>query len=78
MNRIIWADSLKGILIILVVLGHAIQNVLGYDCFNNHIWNYIYSFHMAAFISVSGYLNYKCKVDVEGGGKKGKNGKNLI
>ena len=50
MNRIVWIDSLKGFLIILVVLGHAIQVVLGSECFNNHIWNYIYSFHMATFI----------------------------
>ena len=29
-RRLVWADSLKGILIILVVLGHAIQVVLGH------------------------------------------------
>ena len=36
-QRIIWADSLKGMLIILVVLGHAIQCVLSEDCEKNHL-----------------------------------------
>ena len=58
-HRLVWADSLKGILIILVVLGHAIQVVLGQGCFDNHLWNLIYSFHMAAFFAVSGWFAYK-------------------
>lgn len=58
-QRLIWVDSLKGILIVLVVLGHAIQETLKIDCVNSHIWNYIYSFHMPAFMAVSGYLSYK-------------------
>ena len=58
-RRLVWADSLKGILIILVVLGHAIQVVLGQGCFDNHLWNLIYSFHMAAFFAVSGWFAYK-------------------
>lgn len=58
-KRLVWADSLKGLLIILVVLGHAIQNTLGVDCDNNHIWNAIYSFHMPAFMAISGYLAYR-------------------
>lgn len=53
-----WLDSVKGILIILVVLGHAIQNTIP-DCNDSHLWNYIYSFHMAAFMMVSGYANSK-------------------
>lgn len=59
MKRLIWADSLKGILIVLVVLGHAIQEVLNTGCFHNQLWNLIYSFHMPAFMAVSGYLNYR-------------------
>lgn len=27
-KRIVWADSLKGLLMVLVILGHAIQTVL--------------------------------------------------
>ena len=58
-RRLVWADSLKGILIILVVLVRAIQVVLGQGCFDNHLWNLIYSFHMAAFFAVSGWFAYK-------------------
>ena len=55
-DRIYWADSLKGVLILFVILGHAIQAVLGDGCFVNHAFNYIYSFHMPAFMAVSGYF----------------------
>lgn len=58
-KRLIWADSLRGILIVLVVLGHAIQAQLGGECFTNHVWNYIYSFHMAAFMAISGWLSFR-------------------
>ena len=58
-ERLIWADSLKGWLILLVILGHAIQCTLGADCENNHVWNLIYSFHMPAFMAVSGWLAYR-------------------
>mgnify|MGYP004509444485 CR=1 FL=1 len=68
-HRLVWADSLKGVLIILVVLGHAIQVVLGQGCFDNHLWNLIYSFHMAAFFAVSGWLAYK-GVGITWGGLK--------
>lgn len=46
-NRIAWMDVYKGILIILVVIGHATGK------FN--AW--IYQFHMAAFFFSSGYLS---------------------
>ena len=58
-KRLVWADSLKGWLIILVVLGHAIQNTLGVECDNDHLWNIIYSFHMPAFMAISGFLAYR-------------------
>lgn len=58
-TRIIWADSLKGWLILLVILGHAIQSTLAKDCFDNHLWNLIYSFHMPAFMAVSGWFAYR-------------------
>ena len=61
MNRLVWADRLKGILIILVVLGHALQHSLGMACEDSHLWNMIYSFHMPAFMAVSGYLAYGAK-----------------
>lgn len=48
-ERILWIDILKGILIILVVVGHATGKFNGY----------IYQFHMAAFFMLSGYTeNY--------------------
>lgn len=58
-ERLIWADSLKDWLILLVILGHAIQSSLGADCDNNHAWNLIYSFHMPAFMSVCGWLAFR-------------------
>lgn len=66
-KRLIWADSLKGFLIVLVVLGHAIQLTINNACFTNHLWNLIYSFHMPAFMAVSGYLAYRVNTQ-EGGG----------
>lgn len=55
-KRQIWADSLKGILILLVVLGHAIQGVLSETADSNHIYNFLYSFHMPAFFAISGFF----------------------
>lgn len=57
-KRLIWIDSLKGWLMILVVLGHAIQSSLGDACFQNHLWNLIYSFHMPAFMAISGWFAF--------------------
>lgn len=57
MKRLIWCDRLKGYLIILVILGHALQHVLGPAYEENHLWNIIYSFHMPAFMATSGYLS---------------------
>lgn len=59
MKRLLWVDCLKGWLMILVVLGHALQTALGDGCFENHLWNVIYSFHMPAFMAISGWLLYK-------------------
>lgn len=58
-QRLLWADSLKGILIILVVLGHAIQYIMTGECNNSHLWNYINSFHVPAFMAISGFFSYK-------------------
>jgi len=58
--RLTWIDSLKGILILLVIMGHAIAKVIGNDAANNdYWWCLIYSFHMPAFIAVSGFLQYR-------------------
>jgi fucose 4-O-acetylase-like acetyltransferase len=48
---------MKGMAIVLVVLGHAIQkNTVNYQ--SNYLFCFIYSFHMPLFFSVSGYLMY--------------------
>jgi len=69
-SRVVYLDSLKGVLILLVVLGHSIQASmakLGLNCLDDYLWNLIYSFHMPAFISISGFLAYR--KNVVGGGR---------
>ncbi len=53
-TRIEWMDVFKGIMIVLVVLGHATSSFNGW----------IYQFHMAAFFFASGYLS---NVEKKGG-----------
>lgn len=61
-KRISSLDAMKGLLIILVVLGHVIQsNYLNYQ--HEFSFRLIYSFHMPLFFLISGYLNYKEKHD---------------
>jgi len=51
-------DIMKGIGILLVVLGHAIQkNISDYQL--NPLYNVIYSFHMPLFFIIAGYLLHK-------------------
>lgn len=56
--RLLYIDNLKGILILLVVFGHCIQNALP-DFDNNLLFRFIYSFHMPLFMFVSGFVSYK-------------------
>jgi fucose 4-O-acetylase-like acetyltransferase len=55
-------DILRGFNIILVVLGHCIQDGSGVDFsanalyFSDKLYQFIYSFHMPLFMIVSGYL----------------------
>ncbi len=57
MSRNRTLDVMKGMGIILVVLGHAIQkNVPDYQ--SHLLFNIIYSFHMPLFFVVAGYLMY--------------------
>lgn len=54
-------DATKGIAIIFVVLGHAIQQVSGLEnkeALNMPILRFIISFHMPLFVFISGYLFY--------------------
>ncbi len=61
MKRLQWIDSAKGILILFVVLGHVVTayQSAGYYTDNiiyNVVVRFAYSFHMAAFFFLSGYL----------------------
>ncbi|MCR5240769.1 MAG: acyltransferase family protein [Prevotella sp.] len=60
MERIKYIDFLKGIAILLVVLGHSVQTVCGDDlAFDNRLFNGIYSFHMPLFMYLSGFVCWK-------------------
>lgn len=68
-KRIEWVDVYKGILILSVILGHAIQEVLKVRgmAFEDNFWrNLIYSFHMPAFMAMSGFVAYS---GMRGGGR---------
>lgn len=50
-HRLHYIDNLKGVLILLVVLGHCIQCTdLDFD--HNAVFRYIYSFHMPLLVVV--------------------------
>ena len=56
-QRIAWIDNIKAFLILLVVLGHCIQDV----GVNNDtgLMRFIYSFHMPLFMAMSGYVSQR-------------------
>jgi fucose 4-O-acetylase-like acetyltransferase len=56
-QRLTYIDHLKGISILLVVIGHFIQYNTS-DSKNNGLFNFIYSFHMPLFMFISGYIGY--------------------
>lgn len=59
MGRDLSFDFIKGVLIILVVLGHVIQGLYGIDnpdVWENLLFTIIYTFHMPLFIFISGYF----------------------
>ena len=51
-------DTLKGVLIILVILGHVITRVDG-SHFSQRLYDFIYFFHMPLFVYISGFLTKK-------------------
>lgn len=57
-----YIDFVKGLLMILVIAGHAIQYILSENeeerYFNNILFKIIYTFHMPLFIAVSGYFTF--------------------
>lgn len=64
-ERELLPDLLRGFAIILVVLGHCIQEGSGEAYrteqlyFNDRLYQFIYSFHMPLFMMISGYLSWK-------------------
>ena len=50
-------DNLKAILIVLVVMGHALESVYDQSAIFANLSNFIYLFHMPAFIFISGYFS---------------------
>ena len=55
MKRDLRIDSVKGILLILVILGHVIE-VSDNSSFSQKLYDFIYLFHMPLFIYISGSL----------------------
>ncbi|WP_175215983.1 acyltransferase family protein [Proteus mirabilis] len=50
-------DSIKGVLIFLVVFGHFLESMIGWKGSNSSaLLHVIYSFHMPFFILISGYF----------------------
>lgn len=56
-NRNPFIDQFKGILIFFVVLGHFAVHLQEFSPIWGGVSNFIYSFHMPAFILLSGYLS---------------------
>ncbi|APC41519.1 acyltransferase family protein [Clostridium estertheticum] len=51
-------DILKGIAILSVILGHAVQRGLVYNFDSTIIWRVVYSYHMPLFVLLSGFTLY--------------------
>lgn len=65
-KRIEYIDAVKGLAILLVVLGHCIQKqfaegvqVESYPHYTRYVYNFIYQFHMPLFMFLSGLFAYK-------------------
>ncbi|RWR00591.1 hypothetical protein ED28_17150 [[Pantoea] beijingensis] len=54
-------DNIKGGLILLVIFGHLIEPLVDMMPALNRIYNFIYLFHIPAFVLVSGYVSHPNK-----------------
>lgn len=63
-KRKLLPDVVKGFAVIMVILGHCIQELYGADYsgnmlyFQNELYQFVYSFHMPLFMLISGYFAY--------------------
>ncbi|TXC91548.1 acyltransferase family protein [Metabacillus litoralis] len=55
-SRMNYFDNAKFLLIFLVVFGHVIQPFIGNNVHIMNLYKFIYTFHMPAFILISGYF----------------------
>jgi len=62
-GRIVLYDNLKGILILLVVIGHIVEPYVEKSHILKALWIFIYSFHMPLFLFISGLLHKQYKSD---------------
>ena len=51
-----WLDNAKMALVTLVVIGHA-WTLLPQTTLNNHVYDFLYAWHIPAFVFVTGYLS---------------------
>lgn len=63
-SRISYIDALRGFAIILVVIGHLVQNNYS-DAYHNSIFNVIYSIHMPLFFFISGCVAKRHIINTE-------------
>lgn len=56
MSRLLRFDSLKGMLITLVVIGHMIEFMMLDSGIGRYVYTAIYTFHMPLFVILSGYF----------------------
>lgn len=62
MKRDLSIDTLKGFLILLVILGHLIGSL---RFSGPGVWNLIYTFHMPLFVLISGYFSRRDIINVK-------------
>lgn len=70
-SRVGYIDALKGFAILCVVLGHVADGYISAGMYSEHfslnaIHDAIYSFHMALFMLISGYVFYMAYFDEQG------------
>ena len=55
-NRDPWLDNAKMALVLLVVVGHS-WTLLPHNTLNDHLYDFLYAWHVPAFVLVTGYLS---------------------